>query len=205
MKKLFNNLFSDKGSSNHNSDFLKEFKMHHSECNLYEITDNIEKLLQDINNTNRNETIEKISKILDQHTSMEVLHLICKKTNIKYSELFKTKDKKYSYSKAKLILHLWLLNGCYNSITEIANSLEISANEAQLLLEHLRHTFTIDNPLNWLLSFKSKTLQERNKCEIDRSKLMHGREVVNQARDTGEERRVKLRKKIMSLLFPGNR
>ena len=91
----------------------------------------------------------------------------------------------------QLCLSLLQLLACEVAGDYIANVLELNLIQTKQMIEQLRHTFTIDNPVLWLAvwlcNMKIRLLPIKSRDE-----LLHGLEVVNQPVDTREERRQKI-------------
>lgn len=154
------------------------------DCDTYYSIDKILNILK--TKTKKSHEIgDDLQNILDNNdTAKKILDLISDKYNISY-------ESSQHIIPDCMALHLLLLTKCYNSLPFVANKLDIDFDIAKEILEHFKHTFTIDDPVLWLENFLKQSESDVLQCEISKKDLLLGRAIVNQAQDTAEERRVK--------------
>ncbi len=99
-------------------------------------------------------------------------------------------------------MHCWYLLGCTTSIEYIAAKLGLDPSIIEEMAEQLRRTFNVDQPRTEDLNFDKWTkhtehLRKRVKASIaQKQKELHGSAVVNQAKDTSEERKQRSTHKV---------
>lgn len=166
-------------------DTLSRFHMQNPDFKAYE---QMARLLQAL----ENEQEDIATDILDETNSPHIIQLLCNKTDVDLAELYtETQIMTRQQISPRLLLHIIFL-----SLGKVSNELEIDYDETFQILQHLKSTFTIDDPILWLKRFLEQCEQEHLKLREQHHKLMHGLEVVNQPLDTAEERRVKERNQL---------
>lgn len=144
------------------------------------------------------EVFHSVSSLLSESVSSQVLHLLCEKTHIDYLSLMQTTQGiALRHLSPKILLHFMLFPPIY-----LAQKLEIDPQIAVELLNELRRSFIIDEPLVWLKRLLSYIEKERAHYAQAKQDLLHGLAVVNQPVDTAEERKIRARK-LKPILKPG--
>jgi len=178
-------------------DSLTEFHLHHIHHGIpVDAMLEIQELLQQPKEKNLAVRSYRIRTALEQDdNAVSIFNAICQKAHLDAEEVLHSFGK-YPFSSPALILHFWFLTGLTDSITKIADQLEIDLWWAKQLLSHLKSIFTIDNPLIWLLNFHLSAEKEKRLCVECKSKLLYGQLQVAQPEDTCEERRLKVRNNL---------
>jgi len=93
----------------------------------------------------------------------------------------------------QLIAEITYLKKCYSN-SALANQLEIDIEEATYLIEQLKNSYNIDDPIAWIKSFIDQANKNKSHASVKKSELMRGLQAIGQAEDTAEERKLKERK-----------
>ncbi len=108
-------------------------------------------------------------------------------------------DNAHAHVKLKeLLAYLIYLKNHHCSAEQIAMILELDVEEATKLLEQLRLSFTIDDPLEWLKAYVAKIAKTKLSKRTKKDQLL-GKYALGQAEDTAEERRVKERNSFLHI------
>ena len=139
---------------------------------------------------NQSQIANQISEILGDRESKRILELLCLKFGVDYSKFIQECHELYGgHASARMLLHIAIL-----SLSFVCGVLQIDEDEASQLLDHFRHTFTIDSPLSWLKAMLHQSEKQRLYVRQAKELLMLGRESVGQPVDTAEERKLKHRR-----------
>lgn len=93
----------------------------------------------------------------------------------------------------KLLAELMYLRKYYKN-SALAEQLELDIEEANYLIEQLKGSYNIDDPLSWLKGFIAQSNKTRLNSKVKKSELMRGLQAIEQAEDTAEERKLRDRK-----------
>ncbi|MBT6538799.1 MAG: hypothetical protein HOL58_04850 [Francisellaceae bacterium] len=159
----------------------------------------LSKILLSLELPARVKLLEKIRKtFFNDQNSLTILKFLCYSSNINHSTLLSIASKEIcpnnNISLPKLLCHMLCMWGSSLSDSYMSNVLELDISEVRQLIEHLKQTFTIDDPIRWLQSLAKKYEKQRLESLKNKENLMHGWEMTTQAIDTREERRVKNRR-----------
>jgi hypothetical protein len=134
---------------------------------------------------------KKIEVVLDNLFRLELIYQLHLKNHLFNSE----GGSAGSDSHPQILLHLWCLLGCTDSLECIANYLELTIEEVKELIRELHNTFSIDS-----LVSRIRQYYEQNKCVYQRHEHYKRRERLGielsvESKDTTEERKQRLRRR----------
>ena len=166
-------------------DTLSVFHMHNPDISSYALIAHVVSILEQKDFQDPGVILRNISNLLEEAESTHLLHLICQKLHVDYLSLMQTcQGIAMKHMAPRVLLHLMLFPPIY-----ISQKLEIDPQIAVELLNELRRSFTIDDPILWLKRLLSITEKERLRYTNAQQDLIHGLAPVNQPVDTAEERK----------------
>lgn len=141
------------------------------------------------------ERFQEIEKTLQWAFATELLHRLQL-----IQDVHTTEGSDHQESHPQLLLHLYCLLGCTDSIEYIARYLELTIVEVQELIRELHNTFSIDS-----LAVRIRHYYEANKrmAEAPTLQLQHerlGMAISLVPKDVNEDRKRRLRKKYGRLV-----
>ena len=95
----------------------------------------------------------------------------------------------------KLLVELMYIRKCYQNFA-LAEQLDLDIEEATYLIEQLKGSYNIDDPLSWIKRFIAQSNKTRLNSKVKNSELMRGLQAIEQAEDTAEERKLRDRKQL---------
>jgi hypothetical protein len=150
----------------------------------------IVKLPKEFNLTERFETIEHL---LDKTFRLELLHRLQLISPTKSTHPDDTSNNHHTHP--QILLHLWCLLGCTDSINEIADYLELTVEEVHELIRELHHTFSIDTLMSRIWQYYEKNNQIKAAPKIQQKNEFLGYEYALEPKDTTEDRKKRLKRK----------
>ena len=167
---------------------------HHDgeDTQAFEIIEKVIFFLRKLNTENKD-----LHLLLGEHESLYILKTLCKNNKLNIEQVLQTNDKHEMPNKAKLLLHMLFLHDCYESIDYISQKLYIDKSDAQQFVEHFKNTFSIDDPLTWLLNLQQQIKQQRHLHYHNKEKILHGADVSDKPEDTAEYRKLKLKTRFL--------
>lgn len=171
-------------------DTLSEYHLHNPNTMSYEILQELLGYLQQASQEgcDTDEIAYKIQELLTDAKSEKLFKLICEKGHVDI----------HKFHAPKLLLHLICLTHCYKSVSFVADKLGLDSREAGELLEHLKHSFTIDDPIDWLNRLHLQSKDEHNYHIEYKNKQTQGHDITSKPPDTSEDRKQKLRRRFKS-------
>lgn len=171
-------------------DTLAEFHLHNFEDRTYALMAHLISVLQNEKNTGLETKYRNLANILGDAEATSMLKLICRLEHVDYLELMQQcQTSPQRHFSPRLLLLLLLFSANYISI-----KLQIDIDTTTKLLQQLRGTFTIDDPIAWLQRLLTQVEKHRVSMQLAKDDLMHGLDPTNQPLDTAEHRKIKERK-----------
>lgn len=142
------------------------------------------------------ERFKKIEAILDHQFRLELLYRLqlLKPASSTANPTLETHP-----PHPQLLLHFWCLLGCTDSISYLADYLELTAEEIQELIRELHHTFSIDSLTSRIRHYYEQNKQLKAIPEFLQQSERLGTEPTWEPKDIQEDRKRRLRKKYGNL------
>jgi hypothetical protein len=184
-------------------DPLSEYHLHNPELKLYQILEQIKDLIEESrtrairnNGNKKKEIVEQIQALLNEAASKRILQMLYRKNHIKSDDILigDGGQQNFIYKNPDILLQILFLSAILDSYAVISQTLDIDLDEAKEIIEYLKSIFKFDDPLTWLQNFLYKNLKYRKILE---KQVLLGHESIGQSSDTAEERKLKLRKKLL--------
>jgi hypothetical protein len=138
------------------------------------------------------ERFEKIESTLEPAFCLDLIHHL----NFKNTISVDLEDKsEHHYSRPQILLHLWCLLGCTDSLEYIANYLELSIAEVKELICDLHNTFSIDSLVSRIQGYYEQNKHIRESPELYKRSELLGIEPILEPKDTGEARKQRLQRR----------
>ena len=174
---------------------LNEFNLHNLDRRTYELVENIIEVLELQNSENQEYVKRKLDEILDDDQAAVVLQVICQRMGINVKQLIDKFATSIGHIPPhKLLIHLLFIENCYNSVVFVSKQLDLDPGMAAYLLDQLRHSFTVDDPIVWLKLLLAQTEKALVFRKAEKQKLMSGLAITVQEEDTAEARKLKERR-----------
>ena len=168
---------------------------HHTTCDFEKKLQHLLSLLKLPKEYNLTDRFKEIEQILDKTFRLELLHRLQLISPSKPSETAEKETSNNHHTHPQLLLHLWCLLGLTDSITYIANYLELTEEEVQDLIKELHHTFSIDSLMSQILHYYKKDKEIKEAPDLQRKQEFLGVQYALVPKDTIEDRKKRLKRK----------
>jgi len=166
---------------------------HHTTCDFETKLQHLLAILKLPKEFNLSERFETIAHLLDKTFRLELLHRLELVSPEKSSYPDNTSNN--HHTSPQILLHLWCLLGCTDSINDIADYLELTVEEVYELIRELHHTFSIDTLVSQIRQYYEKNKQSKEISELQKKNEFLGREYALEPKDTIEDRKKRLKRK----------
>jgi hypothetical protein len=139
------------------------------------------------------ERFKKIETVLDNTFRLELLYRLHLMPSATPSHAETTSDNHHIHP--QILLHVWCLLGCTDSVEYIAHDLGLTFEEVQELIRELHHTFSIDPLASQVRQYYEKNKRQKEIPEIQQKNEFLGIEHALKPQETTEDRKRRLRKK----------
>jgi|GEM_PF-6518929 len=186
-------------------DSLSEFNLSVSDRGTYKVIHELQALIEKskslpISDVNGRKSISaRIQQLMTSEDGNKVFALMCHKMGFNPDSI--TAKKLVDKLPIDTLIKLILLAEIYNSVTYVADILDIDSELADELLNEFKSTFRLDDLLTWLASLLSQRIGHTQDEKKKKSLLLTGFS-VNQAADTREEAKLKERRNDLSARAP---
>ena len=171
------------------SDTLLEFHLHNPRVSVHALISNLVNILQGDGSPNLDAKWEDISNTISENDAERILQFACKKAEVDYANLVKEAKSQIHHISLRLLLRMIAFPLSY-----VAGKLQIDQFRAAQLLDQLRTSLIIDDPLTWLKDLEYYCEQERQVYELEKSAESHGVQLTHQPADTAQERKERKRR-----------
>lgn len=137
------------------------------------------------------ERFKKIDAALDPTFRLELIHHL----HLKIPDSMNLEESKHHHPHPQILLHLWCLLECSESIEFIANYLELSIEEVKELIRELHYTFSIDSLVSRIRQYYQQNQHIRESAELQKRTELLGIEPILEPKDTTEDRKQRLRRR----------
>jgi hypothetical protein len=138
------------------------------------------------------ERFKKIESTLDPTFRLELIHHLKLKIN---ATVNLEGESEHHYAHPQILLHLWCLLECSDSIEYIANYLELDIEEVKELIRELHNTFSIDSLVSRIRQHYEQNKHLRESYELQKRSELLGIEPILEPKDTNEDRKQRLRRR----------
>lgn len=133
---------------------------------------------------------EQASELLGEAEAARILQIICRAYDVDYLNLIATiQQQTNKHITPRILLHILILPVPY-----VSEKLQIDQDLVAQLLDQLHHTFTIDDPIDWLKNLLHTIEKSIKRHALTKENQLHGLAVTEQPLDTAEERKLCERK-----------
>ena len=170
-------------------DSLVEFHLHKPPTSVYVLINHIVQILKNDGSTNLDALWDEFSNSVSEEDAARILQLACKKARVDFNQLISDINAHVKHISLRLLLRMIAFPVSY-----VAAKLQIDPFRAAQLLDQLRKSLIIGDPLTWLKDMEFYAEKERHVYENEKAAELHGEYVTHAPRDTAQERRERKRR-----------
>lgn len=138
------------------------------------------------------ERFKRLESALDAAFRLELIHDL----KLKNSDSVHLEDEsEHHHPHPQILLHLWCLLECTDSVAAIANYLELDIEEVEELIFELHHTFSIDSLVSRIRQYYEQNKRLRESPELRKKSELLGIESSLEPKDITEDRKQRLRRR----------
>lgn len=166
--------------------------MYHHRANFDHRLKELLSILELPKETELKERFKKLEEILDTTFRLEIIHHL---ELINKDFLEDEKEHPHAHPHPQILLHLWCLLSCTNSLESIAQYLELSIEEVNELIRELHNTFSIDSLVSRVYEYYKQNKRILEFPELQKKAELLGIDHTLEPKDVTEERKQRLRRR----------